>query len=242
MSLTQPFRSCVSGCPGSLIPPLQQLRTSGLPQCPSPGSGTVPNLPCAMLKMLHHVPAQPRASPQGTLLAVALPEGTETCPCADPLVRPSPWFGHILPATQIHPWQRLQHYKTTTHHLQCYLQQHFFQCLDTLYTHIWGKKIIFKVKIFSNRKSLSLPAAIPKDTQFIFLFCVHRAILSVQQTLELFAACKTYFVAMVTSSSKYHYQIKKANQNKTNFKTLNTSEVNDSAMILPNFTRKLFYI
>lgn len=109
----------------------------------------------------------------------------------------------------------------------------------TLYSHLWKKKKnIFKVKILSNKKSLSFPAAVPKDTQLIFLFCLHHAILSVQQTLELFAACKTYFVAMVTSSSKYHYQIKKKpNENKT--KNPNTSKVRWFCYDFAQFHKKI---
>lgn len=83
---------------------------------------------------------------------------------------------------------------------------------DTLfYTHIWEKSIIsiFKVKSVSNKKNLFLHVAVPKGIQLILLFCLQHAILSVQQTVELFAAFKTYLVAMVTSSSKYHYHIKK---------------------------------
>lgn len=95
--------------------------------------------------------------------------------------------------------------------------------------HIEGQKCLKYKKSLPSRSS-------PKRHTIHFAVLSQCAILSVQQTIELFAAFKTYLVAMATSSSKYHYQIKKT-------KTKNRPPYmrsDDSAMILPDFTRKLF--
>lgn len=155
-------------------PPPQPLKTSRLPHCLLTRlyDGSRAALPRAQgaLARTASSPAQSRDSPRGTLCAVLLPGGTETCPCGDPLPLPRTHFGLILPGSAI-----------------------------------------FKVKGVSNKKSLPFHVAVPKGMPFILPFCLQHAISSVQQTVELLAVLKTYLVAMVTSSSKYHYQIIKKN-------------------------------
>lgn len=139
-------------------PPLQPLRTSGLPQCPSAVSRTVP---CAMLKMLCHKQLTSTAQvPQGTLLAVLLPGGTETCSCAGPLAHPQPIFS----------WQlKYIHGPTRSYHLQCHFL-FFLVFRHTSYSHL-GKKNLIQGQNFLKQKELipSCSSPIRHTTHFSIL-------------------------------------------------------------------------
>lgn len=158
-------------------PPLQPLRTSRLPQCPSPGSMTVPKLPYAMLKRLCHVlssPAQPRVSPQGTLLAVLLPGGQKLILVLALLHPPAPGLN-------IFSWQHKY-----IHDRNCSITKLELTIPTTmpfatafllvfrytlLYTHIWGKKNRIQGQNFLKQKEFIPACSSPKrhTTHFAIL-------------------------------------------------------------------------
>lgn len=143
-------------------PPLQPLRTSGLPQCPSAVSRTVP---CAMLKMLCHTQLTSTAQvPQGTLLAVLLPGGTETCSCAGPLAHPQPMVWPYSPGNSNTSMVQLD--------LTIYNAISFFFLVfrHTSYSHL-GKKNLIQGQNFLKQKELipSCSSPIRHTTHFSIL-------------------------------------------------------------------------
>lgn len=138
---------------------------------------TVLKLPYAMLKRLCHVlssPAQPRVSPQGTLLAVLLPGGQK-------LILVLALLHPLAPGLNIFSWQlkyihdrncsitKLELTIPTTMPFATAFLLVFRHTL--LYTHIWGKKNRIQGQNFLKQKEFIPACSSPKrhTTHFAIL-------------------------------------------------------------------------